>query len=410
MIVDQLTTVDDGDEDRFTRLEAAIVALQHEVIDLRAERAGERSSETADSEPMGSRRHLLKMAGGVAAATVAGVVLGDGTRPAAAATGDAFFVGKRNFASHLTKLNNGTTAGPLPSDPLTTERTLFWADNTGSTLNDSIGIRGDGREAGIGVDGYGNTGVRATGGRFGVDATGATGLRGTGSGVGVLGTGLTGVQGIGTEIAGFESIGVLGSATGGDRGYGVVARGITASLMLSSFTTAPPPQRADNHLAGEIELDGNGTFWVCVADGAPGTWRSIGATNSAGSLYAIAPTRAYDSRWPGNGPLPAGASKVISVADGHDLAGAVTAADVVPKGATAIAYNLTVTKTRGGGFLSVNPGSSTSFSSSSINWFGDNQDIANGLVVAVDEEREVVVFCGGGGTTDFIIDITGYYH
>jgi len=394
MIVDQPATTHDGEWERIARLEAAIDALQQELSQLRAERAVPPSTQTEDRLPTGSRRTVLKMAGGAAAATIAGVVMGDHARPAAAATGDSVFAGKRNSASHRTTLQNGTTAGPLPGEPLTTEKTLFWADNTASTLKDAIGLRADGRESGIGVDGYGGTGVRATGVNRGLEATG----------------GFVGVIGVGDPMPGLGAIGVAGLGQGfGPRAYGVYAQGSSAALILSPGTKVPPPQRVDAHDAGEIEIDGDGAIWVCVADGSPGTWRSIGATTSAGSLYPIVPTRAYDSRWPGNGPLPAGASKLISVADGHDLAGVTTGVDVVPKGATAIAYNITVTDTVGAGFLSVNPGSATTFASSSINWFGDNQDIANGLIVGLDDEREVIVFCGGGGTTDFVIDITGYY-
>ena len=35
--------------------------------------------------------------------------------------------------------------------------------------------------------------------------------------------------------------------------------------------------------------------------------------------------------------------------------------------------------------------------------------LANGLVVKLDTNRQIKVFCGGGGSTDFIVDINGYY-
>ena len=76
---------------------------------------------------------------------------------------------------------------------------------------------------------------------------------------------------------------------------------------------------------------------------------------------------------------------------------------------SAIAYNVTVTRTTGQGFLSVNPGDATAVTSSSINWFGESQDIANGLIVALDGSRQIKVFGGGGGSTDFVIDVTGYF-
>ena len=128
-------------------------------------------------------------------------------------------------------------------------------------------------------------------------------------------------------------------------------------------------------------------------------------------LTLIEPTRAYDSRQaqPNPGPLGAGQSRVISVADGRALdGGAVIDADVVPAGATAIAYNLTVVDTVGAGFLSVTPGDSATFKASTINWSSSGLILANAGLVKLDGNRQIKVF-GGAGSTDFIIDITGYY-
>jgi hypothetical protein len=46
---------------------------------------------------------------------------------------------------------------------------------------------------------------------------------------------------------------------------------------------------------------------------------------------------------------------------------------------------------------------------SSINWFTSGLSLANGLVVTLDTNRQIKVFCGGGGSTDFLIDVLGYY-
>ena len=55
------------------------------------------------------------------------------------------------------------------------------------------------------------------------------------------------------------------------------------------------------------------------------------------------------------------------------------------------------------------PGDATASNGSSINWFGPNQDPANGLTAKLDANRQVQVFCGGDSATDFMIDVTGYY-
>jgi hypothetical protein len=125
-------------------------------------------------------------------------------------------------------------------------------------------------------------------------------------------------------------------------------------------------------------------------------------------LHSISPARVYDSRKSG-GPLAPNTSRVISVRDGLDDTGAVTIPNVVPVGATAIVYNLTVTGTTGSNFLSVTPGGTASALASSVN-FGGGVDIANASVVGIDANREIRVFCGDqSGSTHVIIDVAGYY-
>jgi hypothetical protein len=130
------------------------------------------------------------------------------------------------------------------------------------------------------------------------------------------------------------------------------------------------------------------------------------------TFVPIAPKRVYDSRFIAPlGPIPTNTNRVISVANGYATDTAtVDAPDVVPQTARAIAYNLTIANTVGAGFLSVNPGDAAALGGSSINWSGPGLSLANGLVVKLDGNRQVKVFCGnGGGSADFIIDVLGYY-
>ena len=73
---------------------------------------------------------------------------------------------------------------------------------------------------------------------------------------------------------------------------------------------------------------------------------------------------------PNNGVLAPNTDRVVSVKDGRDGGGAVTTADVVPAGATAVAINVTVSGPTGPNFLSVVPGDVRSFTASTINWPG----------------------------------------
>jgi len=83
----------------------------------------------------------------------------------------------------------------------------------------------------------------------------------------------------------------------------------------------------------------------------------------------------------------------------------------VPADATAVAYNLTVAATVGAGWLGVVPAGATFGGTSSINWFGPGQTLANGGVVKLGGDRQCDIWIGGraASSTQFIVDITGYY-
>ena len=109
------------------------------------------------------------------------------------------------------------------------------------------------------------------------------------------------------------------------------------------------------------------------------------------------------------GLLAGGQSRVCSVANGIDpVTGIVNVPNAIPAGATAIAYNLSIAETQGSGFLQVAPGDAPAITGSSINWTTSNQILANGLTVKLDTNRQVKVFARGN-TTQFIIDVLGFY-
>ena len=115
-------------------------------------------------------------------------------------------------------------------------------------------------------------------------------------------------------------------------------------------------------------------------------------------IYApISPTRLYDSRQ-ASGPLFNGQTRT--------LVGSFNTLNPVP---IAITLNLTVTLTRQKGWLALYPGDETFNGTSSINWFGDFQDLANNAYVGVNSDSTLKLTCGGvpGSQADFIIDIIG---
>ena len=130
---------------------------------------------------------------------------------------------------------------------------------------------------------------------------------------------------------------------------------------------------------------------------------------------SIAPQRAYDSRrtspaYTPNGVLAPNQSRVVSVANGHNAAGAVTLANAVPAGATAVEINLTAADPTEQNYLAVAPGDAASTATSLLNWNLGVTQIANSITVKLDADRKIKVFCGDqAGSTHFIVDVFGYY-
>jgi hypothetical protein len=114
------------------------------------------------------------------------------------------------------------------------------------------------------------------------------------------------------------------------------------------------------------------------------------------SLFVpVPPTRAYDSRGI-DGPIASGQERTIDLGPW------------VPEGATGVAYTLTVTDTVDVGHLSVGVPGGGQPATSVINWFATGQNVANSATGAVDVDRAISVFAGGG-PTQFVIDILGYF-
>jgi hypothetical protein len=120
----------------------------------------------------------------------------------------------------------------------------------------------------------------------------------------------------------------------------------------------------------------------------------------------------YDSRlstYAQHGVLGSGQRRKLSVGTSYDVNGGSPTANFVPEGATAVFANITVVDTVGSGYLAVNPGGTTVVSASSINWSAAGQILANGISLTLNSSREITVIAGGAGSTQFIIDILGYY-
>lgn len=200
-----------------------------------------------------------------------------------------------------------------------------------------------------------------------------------------------GVYGYSTRGGGRGVVGV-----GGTNAIGVVAQGGKANMILTPAGT-PAPSRMDTHARGEIVLDEDGNLWLCTRDSFPGVgagWRKMSGPSTSGAFHAVGPARVYDSRW-SDGKLLPNQSRVVSVANARDLSsGAVSIANFVPEGATAVVGNITIAGTNGGaGALAVARGDAETYAASTT---------------CPLFSRQLKVFCLGAGT-HFIIDISGYY-
>jgi hypothetical protein len=127
-----------------------------------------------------------------------------------------------------------------------------------------------------------------------------------------------------------------------------------------------------------------------------------------GPLFVLSqPIRLYDSRTPHiggttrNGPISGGQNRPISIEIDNDD-------QVIEPPATGVRsalINLTITETVGAGFLAVgNPGPEGTRTTSNINWSASGQTLAN-LAVTPLFEGNLTIFAGGGGSTNFIVDL-----
>jgi hypothetical protein len=328
-----------------------------------------------------SRRGMLKLAG--AAAVGAAAAAATNALPAAAAVGDPVTVGQSvstsggavtSLVGTMFVLADSSTAADLVTGYA---GTLAGWDTSSSTSGIRAGVMGySGPLFGGGNTAHGVFGV--------VRATAATGA----------------------------GVYARSEATGVGVSPGLRARSNSGPALLLEPVAAGAPTTG-TWARGAIQPDTAGNLWYCVTAGSPGTWRKLAGANTAGAFHALNPGRVYDSRLPAPAPgtLASGTNRTISVADRRDTGnGSVVEANFVPAGAIAVTANVTITETTGSGFLTVNPGGSTAPNASTINWFGSGQNLANGVTLTLSSAtRELTVIAGGGGSTHFIVDISGYY-
>lgn len=209
--------------------------------------------------------------------------------------------------------------------------------------------------------------------------------------------------------------------------------GSTGHLRVMPGNALQSPSSAINFRAGQpianglvvktgAETPGGDPRRIRIANGASGPCDAVvdivgyfvdetvasGIEKSQGKFTPVNPTRVYDSDAdPAGGPLGPLQTRTVPVATQPKELG--TAGAVVPPGASAVTYNITVVDPGGPGHLRVFPGDQESSNTSAINWAGSGERIANGLSARVDAATRIKVYNAAGVPVRFLIDITGYY-
>jgi len=165
---------------------------------------------------------------------------------------------------------------------------------------------------------------------------------------------------------------------------------------------------------GTMEITADRNYFLNLLANQNLTVRSVrlGVIPAALSFFTVTPGRVHDSRpaQGGPGPLVSGNNITISVADRiNPVGGAVVQPNFVPAGARAVSLNVTAVNPVGNGFFVVNPGGNSTVGASSLNWT-TGENVANGIVCALNGSRQLTIVAGGSGTSaNVVVDITGYY-
>lgn len=169
-------------------------------------------------------------------------------------------------------------------------------------------------------------------------------------------------------------------------------------------------------IVGTLSLAGAGLVGVGLdATNATAPTVNAQAAQTPGAFVPIDSYRAFDSR-DSSTPGRLEVSESVTITADQDTEGN----QVIPDEATAVTFNITAADTRGAAYLQVTTGNRELGNTSTVNWNGDGEVIANSGVTAIFQstvpenenlENTFAVFINGadGGSAHVIIDITGYY-
>ena len=188
-------------------------------------------------------------------------------------------------------------------------------------------------------------------------------------------------------------------------GLNVTAAGPSAAGYLTVWPngTDQPPTSNLNFAAGEtaanaviVGVGSYGKISIFNESGTTDVIVDVAGWFSAG-FDALTPFRVLDTRQDGQFALAPGETRVVRV----------TGRDGVPSDAGGVSMNVTVADPSEAGYLTVYPAGRTQPDSSSLN-FSAHQTIPSAVVSGVNTAGEIAVH-NPFGTTDLLIDVTGWY-
>jgi hypothetical protein len=361
--------------------EARILELEAKVAELSAfvQQVQQSSgvAPVADVEPQepktASRRNMLKLAG--AAAAGAAVAVASNAMPAAAADGAPVIA---SGTAATTQTSRSTTefvyTNSLPPQVNGVLVGTFAAANLFIARDDRDGVSlGNSSASGYPAASAGYAYRTVANGVYGYTAT---------NGFGVVGSG------------------------GGNGSVGLLGRGAAANLELLPGGAAAPA-RSDAHRVGQVICDEGGDTWICVIAGTPGTFRKIAGATTSGTLHLLPlPKRVYDSR-AGEAPDVAPKTPLTNLAP--RTIDCTLNSSGVPVNASGVLLNVTALPVTANGFLGVTPGGTGFTGTSTLNWTSAGAIVANSATTACSAGAKIDVTAGGGGTTNVLVDVFGYY-
>jgi hypothetical protein len=168
----------------------------------------------------------------------------------------------------------------------------------------------------------------------------------------------------------------------------------TSGQRIANSTVA----NLDGQRALEVFAGGGSTgFTIDVL----GYFSSVDISPEGLHFTPITPARAYDSREADAGGALLGGQRRATPAS--------PPGQIPPPGTQAMAFNLTAVDTVDKGHLRVTGGDTgTPPNTSAINWYQSGMRLANGSITDIADGR--ITTFAWGGSSQYLIDVAGYYH